>query len=199
MDNVTTFLIDGIDRLGKSTLCENIRHELGYAQLVHSSKPVKLDKHRHQSLRHSFHECSLERYQRACNANMFKMISSGASLIFDRTHLGEMVYAPLYRKYDGDYVFDLEANYNTPGGSNNLNARLVLLITTNFEMLKDDGESFNWDNKVKEQQMFLRAFIRSNIRDKVIVDVHDGKGGYKSFEQILMETLKCEKLLYFDK
>ncbi len=194
MSDPTTFLIDGIDRLGKSSLCENIRHELGYFQLVHSSKPVKLDKYRRQSL-NNFHDqtSSLERYQTTCNDTMFTMIESGARLIFDRTHLGETVYAPLYRKYSGDYVYDLEAARNTD------QARLILLITTNFDMLKDDGESFDWDNKVLEQQMFMRAFTQSNIKDKVIVDVHDGKGGYKSFEDVLKETLKCEKLLYFDK
>lgn len=187
--NPSTFLIEGIDRLGKSSLCENIQRELGYYQLVHSSKPVKLDKY--TSVHSS--RSPLEIYQTVCNENMFKMIQSRSRLIFDRAHLGEMVYAPLYRKYDGDYVLDLEAAHDTLG------ARLVLLITTNFDMLKDDGESFNWDNKVLEQQMFLRAFTQSNIKDKVIVDVHDGKGGHKSFEDVLKETLKCEKLLYFKK
>ena len=30
------------------------------------------------------------------------------NLIFNRSHLGETVYSPLYRGYSGDYVFDIE-------------------------------------------------------------------------------------------
>lgn len=187
MKNPTTFLIDGIDRLGKSTLCKNIKRELGHYQLIHSSKPEILDYYK--AYPHGNDVDPLQLHQKQLNKNMWKLIQSEAKLIFDRTHLGEMVYAPLYRGYSGDYVYTYETS--------NCNARLILLITTNFDMLEDDGESFDWDNKVKEQKLFLSAFNKSNLSDKVIIDVHNGNGGYKSETEILKEALKVDKLLYF--
>jgi len=175
------FLIDGIDRLGKSTLIENLLNELGYHLVVHYGKPKKLTAYQPKHL----HDDSPERkYQEACNKEMFYMINAGIKVIFDRTHLGEMVYAPLYRKYRGDYIYEYEKNADTD------HTRLILLTTSDFDICVDDGESFNFDNKVREQQSFLRAFCQSSIQDKVIIDVNDGTGKFKSPERILREALK---------
>ena len=176
----TSFVIDGIDRLGKSTLANNIIKELGYHQLIHLGAPISVSNQSRQD------------YQRACHETMFKMLSSDAHIIYDRSHLSETVYAPLYRNYNGNYVFNQELANNTD------NVRLILLMTSNFDMLQDDGESHNWDNKVVEQQAFLNAFTKSNIADKVIIDVHAGNGLYKNEADILKEALKSKKLMYFN-
>ena len=45
---------------------------------------------------------------------MFKLMSvvpDNNVLIFDRAHLGETVYSPIYRNYSGDFVFDFEKDY----------------------------------------------------------------------------------------
>lgn len=178
MNQPTKFLIDGIDRLGKSTLVDGLLNELGYHLVVHYSKPKTLNAY--TRVRKDPVGC----YQRDCNAEMFKLISSDAKIIFDRTHLGEMVYAPLYRRYPGNYVYQYETTSDTS------NSRLILLITSDFNLCVDDGESHNFDNKVIEQQSFLNAFCQSSIVDKIIVDVHDGKGKFKSPETILNEALK---------
>lgn len=36
---------------------------------------------------------------------------SSTNIIFNRSHLGESVYSPLYRGYSGDFVFDIEAKH----------------------------------------------------------------------------------------
>lgn len=186
------YLIEGIDRLGKSTLVNGILNAEGYNLVIHYDKPMDLEYY------HSEHQDGYSYYNPNTTANerkysfmkdlnrtMFRMIQNAdIPIIFDRAHLGESVYAPLYRDYDGDYVFQLEKEYNTDS------ARLILLISSNLDMITDDGLSFNPENKLLEQQRFLRAFSLSQIKDKIIIDVHNGKGGFKSHKQILSEALE---------
>lgn len=180
------FLIEGIDRLGKTTLIEELQQRLGYHLVVHYERPRKL---------HYYEEISricskfgsgppLEMYQRDVYKNMFRIIDSGTKVIFDRAHLGEMVYAPMYRKYDGSYVLDFEKDVKT------LNARLVLLTTSDFSFLKDDGLSIDFSKKEEEQGLFIDAFYRSGIEDKVVVDVSNGNGGYRPLGEILTAVLR---------
>ena len=180
------FIIEGVDRLGKTTLVKNLLNTLGYHLVIHYSKPEKLDfystKFDSSVLMRSPEEC----YQRECNANMFKIIESKANIIFDRGNLGEIVYAQAYRQYSGDYVHELERNTDTD------HVRLVLLTTSNFDVCVDDGLSHNFDNKELEQARFKKAFDNSSIRDKILIDVHDGSGNFKKPEEILKEVLKFE-------
>ena len=49
--------------------------------------------------------------------DMFYMINESHTnnrhLIFDRSHIGEAVYAPIFRNYSGDFVFDIEKTYSS--------------------------------------------------------------------------------------
>jgi thymidylate kinase len=201
------FLIDGIDRLGKSSLIKRIQDELGYHLVIHYDKPKLLDIHLQQAkavkeagpcedgYNQNHVELSDENlakmiYQEDANRAMFKMIAcANIPVIFDRTHLGEMVYAPLYRKYSGEYVYDyerwmLERKYDA-----DKDVKLILLTTSNFDIVEDDGLGFDFSKKEDEQKMFIEAFNRSAIKNKVIVDVHNGNGGYKSFIEVFEEAI----------
>lgn len=182
------YLIEGIDRLGKSTLVDGIMNAEGYNLVIHYDKPLDLEYYNDNTNWFPGDNTPAndrkKQYMTDLNHVMFQMIQNlNAPIIFDRAHLGETVYAPLYRKYDGDYVFDIENSYQTES------ARLILLISSNLEMITDDGLSFDPANKLIEQQRFLRAFSLSQIKDKIIIDVHNGKGGFKSKVQILDEAL----------
>lgn len=172
------YIIEGIDRLGKSTLVDNIQHKLGYHLVIHYDKPKKLDCY---GMKYTE---PLKIYQQEVNHGMFDLIqNSKAPIIFDRGHLGECVYAPLYRKYSGDYVFDIEKHHKTD------DVKLILLTTSNFDICVDDGESFNFDNKEKEQQLFIDAFTKSNL-NKVMIDVYDSVHNcFRSELDILHEAL----------
>lgn len=172
------YIIEGIDRLGKSTLIDGLLNELGYHLYIHYEKPIHLDKY------NSYKGDALEKYQYETYLSMFQLIESNVNIIFDRGHLGEVIYSPLYRNYSGDYVYTLEKSHNTK------NCRLVLLTTSNFNIQEDDGLSHNWDNREKEQNMFINAFTKSNIKDKVLIDVHNGNGNFKSKKEILNLALK---------
>lgn len=203
----TKFLIDGIDRLGKSTLIANIQKEMGYHLVIHYDKPqvlpcylwdadmIKRSEGSDTDYDESYRNLSIENlarrlYQEAANECMFNLMKTDVPIIFDRTHLGELVYAPLYRKYSGEYVYEMEQDFiqSKPYTHQDV-TRLILLTSSNTEMLEDDGLSFDPTKKNEEQQLFINAFNRSNLVNKVIVDVHNGNGEYKSFEQVYNEAM----------
>lgn len=203
----TKFLIDGIDRLGKSSLIQKIQEELGYHLVIHYDKPKVLANHlwaadmikRSQDsdtdYDESYKNLSVENlarrlYQEDANINMFKLLQTDMRIILDRTHLGEMVYAPLYRKYSGEYVYDMEKELIQAKPFTYQNdIRLILLTSSNTDMLVDDGLGFDPSKKNDEQNMFIEAFHKSNLTNKVIVDVHNGKGGYKTYEEVFNEAI----------
>lgn len=181
-------------------------NEYGYHLVIHSDKPQVLEPylkiaqkmHSNQNNTGLFEEtvlslptkeAALYMYQVQTNRFMFQdLLHSEIPIIFDRTHLGEMVYAPLYRKYSGEYIYEIEKETIEPQDQKDI--RMILLTTSNFDMLEDDGLSFDFSKKEDEQKMFIDAFNRSIIENKVIVDVHNGKGGYKTYEEIFQEATK---------
>ena len=168
------YIIEGIDRLGKDTLIKNIINSEGYHEVIHKQKPEALD----------IYLGDLELYQKNSFKHMFQLIAtSTVPLIFNRGHLGENVYSPLYRGYDGSYVFDLESQVNTD------NVKLILLQSSDTSFLTDDGDSFDVSKQDAEQALFRIAFEKSNIKNKVRIDVHNGNGGFKTPEEILKEAL----------
>ena len=165
------FLIEGLDRLGKSSLAKNIEEELGYYHLrIHYGKPP---------IRNA------REYQFDLNDQMFKLLETPElNIIIDRAHLGETVYAPLARGYDGDYVFDMEREYNTE------DVRLILLYADVDFVVKDDGKSINsFDLRPHEQEEFIRGFKRSLIVDKRMIKINHGDK-YRPYKEILEEALK---------
>lgn len=182
----TKFLIDGIDRLGKSTLAQSILNELGYHLMIHYDKPKVLAAYGDLKPNDA-----RGKYQRECNVNMFRLLTSDVPIIFDRTHLGELVYAPMYRGYSGEYVYNMENDLiNSKPFTYRDGIRLILLTTTNFDIVTDDGQSFDFSKKEVEQELFRKAFQASNIYDKVQIDVHNGQGKFKSQQEILLEALR---------
>jgi thymidylate kinase len=176
---INKFLIEGLDRLGKSSLIDGIRNALGYFEVIHYQKPQKLSCYNGDPLI----------YQENGFRTMFSLLRSSAPIICDRAHLGEYVYAPMYRKYSGDYVFNLEVEYGFAAISS---VRLILL-TEDFSVSNhfvDDGESFDISKRAQEQELFIEAFNKSNIKDKRIISVTDRTTGkFRSKEQILEDAL----------
>lgn len=90
------------------------------------------------------------------------------STIVDRSHIGEMVYSPLYRNYSGDYVLDIEKQYNTD------NFYLIVLTDRAENLIsRDDGlsHSTDIDKKNEELELFREAFQKSNIKNKYMMNI----------------------------
>ena len=188
---IDKYIIEGLDRLGKSTLVSSIQNELGFFQSIHFGKPQLL----------KFYETkdndgfvsngkSAFLYQRASFDNMFRILNSTARVIFDRAHLGECVYSPIYRNYSGDYVYDLERDH---GMASNDTTKLILLVENMSisEHFVDDGLSFDITKRQQEQDLFEEAFHKSIIKNKQIICVTDPTTGqFRSKEDILQEALQ---------
>jgi hypothetical protein len=149
--------------------------------VLHYQKPLLLKKHvddAHFSAamvmktEEDMKRDALRAYQFASFEAMFHMLASDARLLLNRAHLGEMVYAPRYRKYDGDYVYELEERLCPLD-----EVLLVLLHTSDFSFIGDDGDSFDFDKKDEEQMDFVRAFERSKIKHKLMLDVATHRSG----------------------
>jgi hypothetical protein len=187
-----SIIIEGIDRLGKDTLIKGLQHQLGAFQVIHYQKPELLDTYVDAAKRNcntasidDIKVAALKAHQIESFRNMLYLLSSDAKLILNRAHLGEMVYAPRYRKYDGSYVFELERFFRNDLGSDVLNETLlVLLYASDTSFIKDDGLSFDFNAKQEEQADFIRAFKRSGIRHKVMIDV-SVNGGYVPANEIV--------------
>jgi hypothetical protein len=187
MTTPNKFLIEGIDRLGKDTLIKGIQNRNGYHLVLHYSTPLKPECYRLD------HGLSAERqYQEASFRTMFQLLRDRRypSMICNRAHLGECVYAPLYRGYPGEYVFDIERAFN----AHKLPRTRLILLTEDFDTSShfvDDRRSLgSIDNRRKEQELFLKAFENSTIKDKMIICVTDQETGrFKPTERILNEVL----------
>lgn len=191
----SNFIIEGVDRLGKGTLINGLLQNLGHHTVIHYDKPKKLK---------YFDETGgwtgklgelgdLGRYQYLSFVHGFDLLRNSGNIIFDRFHLGETVYGPRYRGYSGDYVFDLEDEFTksmdawSKGYAKRV--RMILLTTSDFSFIEDDGDSFDFNAKEAEQEDFIAAFERSSMPVKVLIDVNNGKGGFKTAEEILQEAL----------
>jgi thymidylate kinase len=193
------YIIEGLDRLGKSTLIKNIQHRFGFYQVIHFGKPEMLDKYQIEACGpgNDFDKSyTLKLYQEASFKNMFRLMSSpitGTRVIFDRAHLGELVYAPMYRGYSGDYVMELERIYAMEYSHR---VRMILL-TEDFSTSKhfvEDGDSFDPTKRQEEQEKFIKAFNASIIPDKRIVCVTDpSTGQFKEQKEILREATSATK------
>lgn len=205
---MTTFIIEGLDRLGKSTLIKGIQNELGYHMQFHRQKPELLDIYLEDEY-HSYNSITvnedrkrsaLHTYQIKCFVQDMNLIVHADSIgvgsgqnkfgiIFDRSWIGEAVYASLYRGYNGDYVFDLEQHFNIAKSN-----AILILLTEDFAKsnhFDDDGESFDITKREQEQEAFIKAFNRSRIPNKKMICVTDPEtGGFRNAHDILQEVLK---------
>lgn len=188
MTTPSIFIIEGIDNTGKGTLVDTIQDHLGFHQIIKFDKPKKL----------SYYNDDAREYQMESFKNAFSMLEGFLSgrkvpkLIFDRFHLGELVYSPFYRGYSGDYVFDLERKLMASAFKKALasvHIRLILLLANTPENLPDDGKSFDRDKAAIEQKIFLDGFHRSAFGNKRLIAVQNSLGEFCDPNEIAEEAI----------
>lgn len=160
-------IIEGTDALGKDTQISFIEKEFekrGKAvHIIHYSN-IKLDTNEDIKI------ASQIRYR-----EMFNLISDVPEnnvLILNRSHIGEAVYSPIYRKYNGDYVFHFEKEFVDRDASN---TKLIVFTDTPEAVIerdkkRGDGLSFSLDLDKKKQELeaFERAYEMSSLNKKLI-------------------------------
>jgi hypothetical protein len=175
--NYKHYVIEGIDRLGKSSLLEGIILKYGYFNKLHYSKPLICEPY-------NDYQNPLLVYQSVSFYHGFELLEQKQlSFIFDRFTYGECVYSPLYREYSGDYVFSLERDYDVDRWDH---VKVILLTTSDFSIIEDDGLSFDFSKKEQEQNMFIDTYEKSIFKHKQLIDVMDN-GRRKSVTEIINE------------
>lgn len=189
MNAVRKTLVEGIDRLGKDTLIRGIQDRLGFHLVLHFEKPLILNCYTQGDQTQS----PQRKYQEASFRALMEILSLDwdIGVLCNRSHLGEFVYAPTYRQYAAEYVFELEREFRLGEKSD---VRLVLL-TEDFahsEHFADDGRSLGTPGqRMAEQARFIEAFERSGISDKRIICVTNPiSGAFKNSAEILEEALR---------
>ena len=190
------FFIEGPDRCGKSTQIKRLMSRLAREDIYEEKiKPIQW---LHFSAIRNVSPQEQKNLFKATFKHMFKLLAQPmpAHWILDRTHLGDYVYAPMYRNdYDTDYVFELERTALSTIASPCL---LILLYDSSFENLKrDDGDSLNANidlEKAKEEVLrFKDAWARSGIKAKIMVDIKD-----KNPDEVETEIWEGVKAIAYD-
>jgi len=188
-------IIEGTDNVGKDTqqdliikkMDNNVFHKLHY-----SSLPFKDDKEKHGTYSKKLYDDMFKLMMKTKIGNT-KNDKESINLIFNRSHLGETVYSPLYRGYSGDYVFEIEKKYTKA-----LREDLYLITLTNDPhtiLKRDDGKSFygNEEEVKAEVDGFRRAHRLSTIKNKLHVDV--GTMSAEEVSNIIIEFLNHENTI----
>ncbi|MGN6298549.1 MAG: hypothetical protein ACTHM7_17285 [Ginsengibacter sp.] len=189
------YIFEGMDNCLKDTLIQLFRATLSpQTQLLkYNSPPDGVS--------------NVELWQKAHFEDMFDLIKTtldngSRNLILNRAHLGEYVYSPIYRGYEGDWIFDLEKSFLGNSDFYHSNIKLFVFYDSNNSNLhfREDGKSFSShkdENLDKERDRFLKAFEKSMIPDKKLFDLSDytthlknesGQINTKSVLKLLLDT-----------
>lgn len=180
-------IIEGIDRLGKDTLQAGLINALGYHHVVHYSSPKNFDYYKASARNFSESEDDASFwFQHDSFIQGFDLLEQNVNVIYNRFHLGEHVYSHRYRRYDGSYVFGLEKMFRQACQQ----VHLILLYTSNIDIMTDDGKSHDFSKRKEEQDDFFEAFELSHIVHKHKINVFDSFGDdYRPRHHILDEAI----------
>lgn len=161
------YAIEGMDNCLKDTIIYELRSILPpETQILKFSNPPK--------------GVNAKDYQMKHFQDMFDLMESTLAvskrhLILNRSHLGEFVYAPIYRKYDADWIFEMEKNFLAKKDHSKQCALLLFYDSSNEKLkLREDGKSFSELDGAKmdnERERFLQAFDRSHFEYKMKFDL----------------------------
>ena len=166
-------IIEGPDNTGKDTQIKQIIKNFSdecFHMFHYFNLPFKGEVKKHKE------------YSKQMYDEMFRIMKESPkdiNYIFNRSHLGESVYSPLYRGYLGDYVFDIEKKY-----TEFLRQELYLITIVcdpSLILKRDDGKSFykNEEEVKGEIDGFVRAHRKSTIKNKLLIDI-----GKMSIEEV---------------
>lgn len=160
------FVVMGIDRIGKNTFIENVLKTFDPdLKEIHLSKPPA--------------DVDPLMYTKAEYAEYFMELKKNNHLVYNRGHIDEFVYGPLYRDQNTYWL----KIYEQELWDVVLNTVFILLISENFNVMQDDGNSLDYSRRHEEQDLFLKHFQESPMKNKIIIRTID-RNGYRPIESI---------------
>lgn len=170
-------IIEGEDRCGKSTLVEQLRKNYftdPKTIVHHSSSPPNVKN------RNSWEICH---YSNMLHAAYSLQYGHGFDVIFDRFHLGAIVYGKKYRNANPEDIYAIESLYVRPTDD----IALVLLTDWSTSIIeRNDDNSF--ESTIEEfdqtREAFEEAFRRSVIPHKLHINITENGGFRNTYEAV---------------
>lgn len=169
-------LIDGMDRTGKNTLIDHLRSKIKTPKISvrHEGKPPKGVDPLVWSIQH--YEYFFE--------SLKNIDWNEETIILNRTHLGELIYGPLYRNYNSDFILDLEKDFVDNSTDD---VYLVVLVDSGKNIIaRSDGLSIEQfeDQFDNTRDKFIESYSKSQIKNKLLINLDSGNGS-RSIEDVL--------------
>ncbi len=165
-------IIEGMDRCGKSTLVEQLRKRYFTDPRIlihHSSSPPKVEDQ---------NEWEVQHYKSLLDTSYYLNYAESFNVIYDRFHLGAIVYGKKYRNADPEDIYSIEHLLVRKDDE----IALVLLTdwTSNIMERDDENSLESGPDEFDETRMaFEEAFKRSIIPNKLHINIHEN-GGFKN-------------------
>lgn len=166
-------VVEGLDRCGKSTLVKSLKTKILNPRIVtlsSSSPPIGVDD-----------SWSIQHYS-SLFENIATLVETGFMVIFDRFHIGETVYGPVYRGSNTGYIWELEEALISAIGES---AYLLLLTDEGKNIAKrDDGLSLESSASEYDKigSKFKISYDKSVIPNKLQLNITDD--GWAKVEDI---------------
>lgn len=143
-------IFEGQDRVGKDTQIKLLIKYINNYEYIHFKKPS-----------------SKINAIRDIIINIKKIQENPNKIwIWNRSHISDYIYGKIYRKYNSDYIFDVEKKYKKIFE----NAYLIFLFCDIKTLLeREDGQSPSGKeiNKYKELNRYYSAIEKSIIQNKL--------------------------------
>lgn len=173
-------IIEGPDRVGKTTLIRNLKnyyndikfHTLSYCNVKQDHIQDYQDYANHL-YNEMFNLMYLHDDKIRYNSILSKTLKySNTGIICDRSHIGEMVYAPMYRNHNPEkMILAIESNWKYFDFFKEI---ILITLTCSADVLieREDGESFSIELNKKHEEIrrFKEAHNKSNITKKILID-----------------------------
>lgn len=157
-------IFEGIDRVGKDTQIKLFQKYMfnNYNKLFHQL-------HCSGFANNTLSKAVLKQINLEYYNEMFQLLCNPYNFILNRSHLGEYVYGPMYREYDGSYVLELEKKLPK-------DCYLILLLDSVDNVLKrEDNDSFTCDRDKKQHEidLFKEIFNKTSIKNKILIELNN--------------------------
>jgi len=130
---------------------------------LHYGKPPKIE--------------TVQDYQEKTYKEMFDLLNCDKSFILDRSHIGEMIWSPIYRKYDAKpFIQKLEKKWFQENKTSK-NIFLFILVDSNYDKwkLRDDNQGLNntsdKEKHLTEIEHFRDSLNMTSIEQKYLFDL----------------------------
>ena len=165
-------IIEGMDRCGKSTLVEQLRKRYFTDPRIlvhHSSSPPKVE---------NPNEWEVQHYKSLLDTSYYLNYAEDFNVIYDRFHLGAVVYGKKYRNADPEDIYAIEHMLIRKDDE----IALVLLTDYGSRIVdRDDDDSIESSAEEFDEtgEAFEEAFHRSIIPNKLHINITEN-GGFKN-------------------